>query len=108
MNMKTRFGKWLCGATVVLLSGCSSMMSHTGGGEQGYYPGTRNSYKMLADSDTSWGLKPLVALDMPFTVVADTLLVPWDAFRTDRSVKSRVEESEKKNYAINTAIPPAI
>lgn len=108
MNMKKRLRIGLFTVGAIALSGCSSMMSHTGGGEQGYYPGTRNSYKMLADGNTSWGLKPLVALDMPFTVVADTLLVPWDAFRTDKSVKARVEESEKKNYAINAAIPPAI
>ncbi|EGT4451881.1 YceK/YidQ family lipoprotein, partial [Cronobacter sakazakii] len=37
----------------------------------------------------------------------DTLLIPWDAFRTDKSVKSRVEESEKKSFAINAVIPPA-
>lgn len=106
--MKKTLGKWLCSAGMITLCSCSSMMSHTGGGEQGYYPGTRNSYKMLADSNTSWGLKPLVALDMPFTAVADTLLIPWDAFRTDKSVKARVEESEKKNFATNAVIPPAI
>ncbi|ELY2797800.1 YceK/YidQ family lipoprotein [Cronobacter dublinensis] len=107
MKMNNTLGKVLFGGGVMLLCGCSSVMSHTGGGEQGYYPGTRASATMLGDDATSWGLKPLVALDLPFTAVMDTLLIPWDAFRTDKSVKSRVEESEKKSFAINAVIPPA-
>lgn len=104
--MNNTLGKVIFCSSALLLGGCSSVMSHTGG-EQGYYPGTRASATMLADDDTSWGLKPLVALDLPFTAIADTLLIPWDAFRTDKSVKSRVEESEKKSFAINAVIPPA-
>ncbi|EBW8988999.1 YceK/YidQ family lipoprotein, partial [Salmonella enterica subsp. enterica serovar Enteritidis] len=67
---------------VVLLCGCSSVMSHTGG-KEGTYPGTRASAAMISDDDTNWGTKSLVILDMPFTAVADTLLLPWDMFRTD-------------------------
>ncbi len=89
-----------------MISGCSSVMTHTGG-QEGYYPGTRASYSMLTDDETSWGYKPFVALDMPFTAVMDTVLLPWDMFRTDKSVKSRVEASESKNLATNSVIPPA-
>lgn len=78
---------------IISLSGCSSVMSHTGG-KEGTYPGTRSSAQTLGDSDTNWGVKSLVALDMPFTAVMDTLLLPWDMFRTDSSIKSRVEKSE--------------
>ncbi len=53
------------------------------------------------------GVKSLVALDMPFTAVMDTLLLPWDMFRTDSSIKSRVEKSEKATLATNSVIPPA-
>ncbi len=80
-------------------------MTHTGG-QEGYYPGTRASYEMLADDETSWGYKPFVALDMPFTAVMDTVLLPWDMFRTDKSIKSKVEASEKQNLATNSVIPP--
>lgn len=59
------------------------------------------------DSNTNWGVKSLVALDMPFTAVMDTLLLPWDMFRTDSSIKSRVEKSEKATLATNSVIPPA-
>ncbi len=62
---------------------------------------------MLSDDDTNIGMKSLVALDMPFTAVMDTLLLPWDMFRTDSSIKSRVEKSEQENLATNGAIPPA-
>ncbi len=96
----------LC-STMLTLGGCSSVMSHTGGSEQGYYPGTRSSYNMLTSNGPGWGMKSFVAVDMPFTAILDTLLLPWDAFRNDKSVKSRVEESERSNDAVNNAIPPA-
>ena len=91
---------------VVLLCGCSSVMSHTGG-KEGTYPGTRARAAMISDDDTTWGTKSLVILDMPFTAVADTLLLPWDMFRTDSSVRSRVEKSEQETLATNSVIPPA-
>ena len=62
---------------------------------------------MISDDDTNWGTKSLAILDMPFTAVADTLLLPWDMFRTDSSVRSRVEKSEQENLATNNVIPPA-
>ncbi|POU72870.1 YceK/YidQ family lipoprotein [Leclercia sp. LSNIH6] len=93
-------------SAVVVLCGCSSVMSHTGG-KEGTYPGTRASANMLADDDTNWGTKSLVVLDMPFTAVVDTLLLPWDLFRTDKSVRSRVEQSEEKTLVTNAVIPPA-
>lgn len=97
----------MTGYMLTLLGGCSSVMTHTGGGEKGVYPGTRTSVNHLGDENINWGYKPLIVLDLPFTVVMDTVLLPWDAFRTDKSVKARVEESEKKNQSINSVIPPA-
>ena len=91
---------------VVLLCGCSSVMSHTGG-KEGTYPGTRASAAMISDDETNWGTKSLAILDMPFTAVADTLLLPWDMFRTDSSVRSRGEKSEQETLATNSVIPPA-
>ncbi|HFZ8994827.1 TPA: YceK/YidQ family lipoprotein [Citrobacter freundii] len=95
----------ICGG-LASLNGCSSVMSHTGG-KEGTYPGTRASADMIANSDTNWGTKSLAILDMPLTAVMDTLLFPWDLFRTDSSVKSRVEQSEEKTKRINDVIPPA-
>ncbi|QCT87562.1 YceK/YidQ family lipoprotein [Escherichia sp. E10V10] len=91
---------------MALLGGCSSVMSHTGG-KEGTYPGTRASATMIGDDTTNWGTKSLAILDMPFTAVMDTLLLPWDAFRKDSSVRSRVEKSEADAQAINAVIPPA-
>jgi len=81
-------------------------MSHSGG-KEGVYPGTRANAQALGDPDTSWAIKPLLVIDLPFTAVMDTVLLPWDVYRKDNSLKSRVEDSEKKNGAINAAIPPA-
>lgn len=81
-------------------------MSHTGG-KEGTYPGTRASANMISDDETNWGTKSLAILDLPFTAVMDTLLVPWDLFRTDSSVRSRVEKSEQQTKMTNAVIPPA-
>lgn len=80
-------------------SGCSSVMSHTGA-SQGYYPGTRASAEMLTDDQTSWAMKPLALIDLPFSAVMDTILLPWDYFRADDdrtkdSPRERVLQSEK-------------
>ncbi|EFN0907169.1 YceK/YidQ family lipoprotein [Escherichia coli] len=91
---------------MTLLGGCSSMMSHTGG-KEGTYPGTRASATMIGDDETNWGTKSLAILDMPFTAVLDTILLPWDVFRKDSSVRSRVEKSEANAQATNAVIPPA-
>ena len=73
----------------------------------GTYPGTRASATMIGDDETNWGTKSLAILDMPFTAVMDTLLLPWDVFRKDSSVRSRVEKSEANAQATNAVIPPA-
>ncbi|HBB3197205.1 TPA: YceK/YidQ family lipoprotein [Escherichia coli] len=91
---------------MTLLGGCSSVMSHTGG-KEGTYPGTRASATMIGDDETNWGTKSLAILDMPFTAVMNTLLLPWDVFRKDSSVRSRVEKSEANAQATNAVIPPA-
>jgi uncharacterized protein YceK len=91
---------------MTLLGGCSSVMSHTGG-KEGTYPGTRASATMIGDDETNWGTKSLAILDMPFTAVMDTLLLPWDVLRKDSSVRSRVEKSEANAQATNAVIPPA-
>ncbi|EFE8356625.1 YceK/YidQ family lipoprotein [Escherichia coli] len=91
---------------MTLLGGCSSVMSHTGG-KEGTYPGTRASATMIGVDETNWGTKSLAILDMPFTAVLDTILLPWDVFRKDSSVRSRVEKSEANAQATNAVIPPA-
>jgi AspT/YidE/YbjL antiporter-like protein len=91
---------------MTLLGGCSSVMSHTGG-KEGTYPGTRASATMIGDDETNWGTKSLAILDMPFTAVLDTILLPWDVFRKDSSVRSRVEKSEADAQETNNVIPPA-
>lgn len=105
--MKNVFFKLGAFSMISTLAGCSSVMSHTGGSEQGYYPGTRASYTMLTSDVTGWGTKSFVALDMPFTAIMDTVLLPWDALRNDKSAKARVAESERQSEAVNDAIPPA-
>ncbi len=77
-------------------------MSHTGP-DQGYYPGTRASAATVADSNSGWVMRPLAAIDLPFSAVLDTLLLPWDYYRSDSdrandSPRARVLRSEKLNH----------
>ena len=100
MNMMKRFpltAVLVC--SIFVTSGCSSVMSHTGA-SQGYYPGTRASAEMITDDNTSWAIKPLALIDLPFSAVMDTVLLPWDYFRSDDdkskdSIHERVMQSEK-------------
>ncbi|VEB03457.1 outer membrane lipoprotein YidQ [Klebsiella pneumoniae] len=51
-------------------------------------------------------MKSLVALDMPFTAVMDTLLLPWDMFRTDSSIQISGRK-EREGYAGDQLGDPA-
>lgn len=91
MTMKLIILLWLC--TTLLLTGCSSTMSHTGSNDVQYYPGVHASYHMLISQDAHWTLKPFIIMDMPFTLILDTLLLPWDAMKNNpASIKSRVND----------------
>lgn len=85
--------------SLVCTSGCSSVMMH-GGPSEGYYPGTRASVNVLTDKDSGWVMKPLAAIDLPFSAVLDTLLLPLDYFRTagSDSPRERVRRSEQTNH----------
>lgn len=87
--LKQKFFNLTAGCAMVAVSGCSSVMSHTGP-DQGYYPGTRASLRVIQDKDTSWAMVPLAAVDLPFSAVLDTLLLPYDYLRkgSDKSADS--------------------
>lgn len=114
MKMMKRFpltGLLVCCACAT--SGCSSVMSHTGA-SQGYYPGTRASAETIVDKNSGWVMKPLAAIDLPFSAVLDTLLLPMDYYRSgdkgeDDSPRARVLRSEQANHTdaiMNETIAP--
>lgn len=89
--------------TPLLLTGCSSIMSHAGPSD-GYYPGSKNSLEMIKDENTGWVMRPLLAIDLPFTAVMDTLLIPLDYVKADSnpeedSPKKRIEALDKQANA---------
>lgn len=85
--------------SLVSTSGCSSVMMHAGPSE-GYYPGTRASANVITDEDSGWVMKPLAVLDLPFSAVLDTLLLPLDYYRSGDidSPRERVRRSEQANH----------
>lgn len=86
-------------ASLVSTSGCSSIMTHSGPSD-GYYPGTRASASVLTDEDSGWVMKPLAAIDLPFSALLDTLLLPLDYYRAEEtdSPRERVRRSEQANH----------
>ncbi|MBP6121568.1 MULTISPECIES: YceK/YidQ family lipoprotein [Providencia] len=87
--------------TPLILSGCSSIMTHAGPSE-GYYPGSKNSITMIKNEDTGWVVRPLLAIDLPFSIIMDTLLIPLDYAKSGDdskldSPKKRIEDLEEKD-----------
>ncbi|MFS1563243.1 MAG: YceK/YidQ family lipoprotein [Candidatus Arsenophonus phytopathogenicus] len=39
--------------------------------------------RILKDSDTGWVIKPLAMIDLPFSALLDTVLLPYDYFQAD-------------------------
>lgn len=84
---------------VLSTSGCSSVMMHSGP-NSGYYAGTRASADVLMDSSSGWMMRPMAAIDLPFSAVMDTLLLPVDYFTSGEtdSPRERVRRSEQANH----------
>ncbi|QWA11286.1 YceK/YidQ family lipoprotein [Sodalis ligni] len=89
-------------------TGCSSVMTHTGP-NQGYYPGTRASMAVLEDDDTNWSMIPFAAIDLPFSAVLDTMLLPYDYLRrnSDKRLDSPRERMLHGASSANADNPPA-
>ncbi|EOD7313815.1 TPA: YceK/YidQ family lipoprotein [Proteus mirabilis] len=94
-------------ATFMLsLTGCSSVMTHAGPNNE-LYSGTKNNVNMLSDDETGWAMKPLVILDLPFSALLDTLLLPYDYYtqhddNSDNSPKERIKKLGSTNDTLNT------
>jgi uncharacterized protein YceK len=60
---------------MLLLSGCATITSHTVGEnpKNSFYAGTQLDFNMLHDCFWCW-------LDLPVSVVADTLMLPFDTW----------------------------
>lgn len=102
--MKSVLLPLVTGCAFLSVSGCSSVMSHTGG-HQGYYPGTRADVSMISSDDTSWAMTPLLIVDLPFSALLDTLLLPYDYYRQDKlNTRDRIKASEAQNLAISHGI----
>ncbi|AGH72140.1 YceK/YidQ family lipoprotein [Edwardsiella piscicida] len=100
------------GGMLLLSSGCSSVMTRVGP-HQGYYAGTKNDLQMIGSEESGWAMRPLLALDLPLSAVADTLLLPYDYYRADddpatASPRARVQRAEQASAASGMAPPAAL
>lgn len=87
-----------------MASGCSSVMSHTGD-YQGYYSGSKSDVRMIGSQDTSWAMTPLLAIDLPFSAVMDTLLLPYDYYhRNTVGTQQRIKMDEQHNLALSHGV----
>ena len=78
-------------------------MTHTGP-NQGYYPGTRASFKVIEADDTGWAMLPFAVIDLPFSAVLDTVLLPYDYLHrnSDKSLDSPRERMLRGEASANT------
>ncbi|MBF7997025.1 YceK/YidQ family lipoprotein [Rahnella laticis] len=94
----------MTGCVFLATSGCSSVMSHTGG-DTGYYSGTRSDVNMMKSDDTSWAMTPLLLVDLPFSALLDTVLLPYDYYRSGKvTTRDRVKASEEHNIALSNGV----
>ncbi len=70
---------------MLTISGCSSVMCHTGT-DTGYYPGTRAAADLITNGDNEWPIRSLAVIDLPFSALLDTMLLPWDYLRHNNTV----------------------
>ncbi len=102
--MKTVLLPLVTGCAFLSTGGCSSVMTHTGG-HQGYYPGTRADVTMIGSDDTSWAMTPLLIIDLPFSALLDTLLLPYDYYRQgNENTRDRIKASEEHNLALSNGV----
>lgn len=85
----------------LVCAGCASFASHDPNGfnsdvNSGVYRGVREDWRVIAHSHGEETLgKPISCLDMPFSFVVDTLILPFD-----------ICESVKKQPPPNNALQP--
>lgn len=71
--------KKLIGLVLVasLLSGCGTLFGrHDGGYSGGIYPATKFDFRSMAD--TPFPVPLLLILDLPFSLISDTIMIPAD------------------------------
>lgn len=78
-------------------------MSHAGP-PQGYYSGAKNNIEMIKDENTGWVMKPLLAIDLPFSALMDTLLLPYDYMRSDNDPQKDSPKNESSLLKNNKMI----
>ncbi|MCW2456118.1 UNVERIFIED_ORG: hypothetical protein M2414_003874 [Rahnella aquatilis] len=60
---------------------------------------------MIKSDDTSWAMTPLLLIDLPFSAVLDTVLLPYDYFRSGKvTTRDRVKASEEHNIALSNGV----
>lgn len=71
-----------------LISGCSTFMSKSAGDWGVPYSGTQCAVELVRDDDTIWKF-PYAFVDVPLSLVTDTLLIPFDLHQSLESQRAR-------------------
>ncbi len=83
----------MCGIALVacaLTSGCASIITRSAGDVNEFYIGAKTDCAILGESGKgdfgayTSGLAPLALLDLPLSIVLDTVLLPVDVFLVTR------------------------
>lgn len=86
--------------TSFILNSCSSMMTHSGN-DKPYYPGTLANNETISDEKNTWSVRMLAVIDYPFSLLLDTVLLPWDYFHHTgiggKTLRDRVTRADAKS-----------
>ena len=68
---------------VMIVSGCASTVSRafSDPSEAVFYPGIKGNYEYLTNTDSDFGERAILGVvDIPFSLVLDTVLLPFDTY----------------------------
>ncbi len=108
-DMKT-WGAWIAVAVIPFLGGCGTLSNVT---DQApavrAYGGVQRDWEVLKmaqedDSGIMWAFVPSLVVDLPLSVVGDTLTLPYTALR-DPTLFRRTLFNERLDFGQEAAVP---
>jgi uncharacterized protein YceK len=93
---------------VMMVSGCATSVGRafTPPGNETFYTGTEEGYKAMTKGDAELGERIFYRIDLPFSFIADTVLVPFDTYDY---FKYKHDDKEKSaNQSVDPTLTDAI
>lgn len=96
--------RWLVACALSALGGCGTFEDQSYNGGR-IYGGVRHDIEMLVRPRYHGTVPPLCAVDIPLSLVADTVFLPLTAFQTLARSQMRALRPEEQSAALKVADP---